>query len=416
MKRFLNRMILLLGVILSFNAALADEPANAVHTVVGSVRDAASKAPLDNVHITVVGSNIGTVSNADGRFVLKLTPEEVRYGLHFAHLGYHNLQLTAQMVLQGGELQVQLHPSSVVVKEVSVFGGDGRRLVETAIERIAENYPRHEHSFTAFYRETVQKRRRYINVAEAVMQVHKSDYAVRIPYRDRARIERGRRLVSQRKRDTLAVKVAGGPAMPVFLDLVKNPDELLGTGELFNYNFRIEQPVMLDDRMQYVVSFTPRVEQPYALYIGKLYLDQESLAITRAEYHLDVEDRDKAVERILHKRPTGLCLRPQEVSFLVTYKRQGGRYYLNYLRHTIRFRCDWERRSYAANYTTVSEMVMVDRQEPPTEAIRLRDSYPQRAIFTDVVDAYWEEDFWHDYNIIEPTESLETAVERLRKQ
>ena len=59
---------------------------------------------------------------------------------------------------------------------------------------------------------------------------------------------------------------------------------------------------------------------------------------------------------------------------------------------------------------------MVDRQEPPTEAIRLRDSYPQRAIFTDVVDAYWEEDFWHDYNIIEPTESLETAVERLRKQ
>ena len=86
MRRFLNRMILLLGVMLSCNAVLADEPADALRTVVGSVRDAASNAPLDNVHITVVGSNIGTVSNADGRFVLKLTPNEVRYGLHFAHL------------------------------------------------------------------------------------------------------------------------------------------------------------------------------------------------------------------------------------------------------------------------------------------------------------------------------------------
>ena len=416
MKRFLYRMILLLGVFAWCDALPAAEMADEVRTVVGVVRDAANKTPLENVHVTVVGSNIGTVSNADGRFVLKLTPDEVHYGLHFAHLGYHNLQLAAQELLQGGELQVALHPSSVVVKEISVFGGDGRHLVEAAIARIAENYPRHEHSFTAFYRETVQKRRRYINVAEAVMQVHKSDYAVRIPYRDRARIERGRRLVSQRKRDTLAVKVAGGPAMPVFLDLVKNPDELLGAGELFHYNFRIEQPVMLDDRMQYVVSFAPRVELPYALYIGKLYLDQETLAVTRAEYHLDVEERDKAVERILHKRPTGLRLRPQEVSFLVTYKRQGGRYYLNYLRHTIRFRCDWARRSFASNYTTISEMVMVDRQEPPAEGIRLRDSYSQRAIFTDVVDAYWEEDFWRDYNIIEPTESLETAVERLRKQ
>ena len=77
MRRFLNRMILLLGVMLSCNAVLADEPADALRTVVGSVRDAASNAPLDNVHITVVGSNIGTVSNADGRFVLKLTPNEI---------------------------------------------------------------------------------------------------------------------------------------------------------------------------------------------------------------------------------------------------------------------------------------------------------------------------------------------------
>lgn len=33
-----------------------------------------------------------------------------------------------------------------------------------------------------------------------------------------------------------------------------------------------------------------------------------------------------------------------------------------------------------------------------------------------MVKEYWNEDYWKDYNIIEPTESLENAVKKLRKQ
>ena len=61
-------------------------------------------------------------------------------------------------------------------------------------------------------------------------------------------------------------------------------------------------------------------------------------------------------------------------------------------------------------------MVMVDRNDRPEERIRLKDAFKQREVFYDVVDAYWNEDFWKDYNIIEPTESLESAVKRLKKQ
>ena len=38
----------------------------------------------------------------------------------------------------------------------------------------------------------------------------------------------------------------------------------------------------LDNRMQYVVSFRPRVSLMYALFIGKLYIDYERLSFTRA--------------------------------------------------------------------------------------------------------------------------------------
>ena len=59
---------------------------------------------------------------------------------------------------------------------------------------------------------------------------------------------------------------------------------------------------------------------------------------------------------------------------------------------------------------------MVDREEQPEEGIKSRDSFKQGEIFYDKVDEYWNVDFWKDYNIIEPTESLESAVKKLKKQ
>ena len=413
MKRFILLLTSLLWGLQGLHAQTASDD---LRSVVGVVRDLESRATLENVHISVVGTTVGTVSNADGLFVLKLPKEELRNGLLFAHLGYRNVHLSWREIEDGAKLvTIWMMPSAVEVQQVNVYGSDPRQLVESAIALIGKNYASEDHLFSAFYRETIQKRRRYISVAEAVIDVYKSDYEIRNPLRDRAQLKRGRRLVSQRRRDTLAVKVAGGPAMPVYLDAVKNDEDLLSAENLHYYAFEMERPMMLNNRMQHVVSFRPQVVLDYALYIGKLYIDQESLAITRAEYELDVSNRDKAISRILQRRPAGLRFRPQKISFLVTYKQQGDRYYLNYLRYDVRFRCDWRRRSFAAAYTTSSEMVMVDRTEANTP-IRARDAYRQGAVFYDVVDEYWDPDYWRDYNIIEPTESLETAVDRLRKR
>ena len=173
---------------------------------------------------------------------------------------------------------------------------------------------------------------------------------------------------------------------------------------------------MLDDRMQYVIRFTPQVILDYALFTGKLYIDRERMAFTRAEFGLDLSDRVKAVSSILRKKPAGLRFRPLEMSFLVTYQQRGEEPVQNYVRNVIRFKCDWKRLLFSSTYTAVSEMVVVDRDEQPAEAIPFRDSFRPRQILYDEVPKYWHADYWKDYNIIEPTESLEHAVDKLRKQ
>ncbi len=81
----------------------------------------------------------------------------------------------------------------------------------------------------------------------------------------------------------------------------------------------------------------------------------------------------------------------------------------------MRFKCDMKRRLFSSSYTANSEMVVVDREENTSEKIAYKEAFKPRQIFYDQIDEYWDEDYWSDYNIIEPTESLENAVEKLKR-
>ncbi|MFW9624572.1 MAG: carboxypeptidase-like regulatory domain-containing protein, partial [Bacteroides graminisolvens] len=43
-------------------------------------------------------------------------------------------------------------------------------------------------------------------------------------------------------------------------------------------------------------------------------------------------------------------------------------------------------------------------------------AFHERNSLSDKVSNFYDENFWEDYNIIEPTESLENAVNKLKKK
>lgn len=418
MKKLIGITVgLLAALILPGNAPLwAQAEAESYFTITGVVRNKENRRKLENVNVSVPGTNIGTVTNADGVFSLKIKDMEEVKELEVSHIGYLNTEVSLHEHKDISDLTIWMTPAPNLLREVVIFGDNARGLVEEAINKIPANYAADKTLMTAFYRETVQKRRRYISVSEAVIDVNKTAYSNRDPADDRVQVQKGRRLLSQKGSDTLAVKVVGGPTLSIYLDVAKNGDALLSRENLDFYDFRMEEPVNLDNRMQYVVSFRPRVSLMYALFFGKLYIDFEKLAFTRAEFSLDMQNRVKAVEAILHKKPLGLRFRPQEVSYLVTYKEQDGKTHLNYIRNEIRFKCDWKKRLFSSGYTVYSEMVVTDRKDSGFETIPYKMAFKEKQVFYDMVDEYWNEDFWKAYNIIEPTESLEHAVNKLKKQ
>lgn len=447
--RALYKYFVLLGILLLGSAVVIPSRAQGADfnldnngiTITGTVRDRETRRRMENVTVTIVGTSIGTVTNADGVFSLKISGALTSRNLEFSHIGYQNTsmlipatseitafssnsnpnstsstkQTDTQIFSANHTVTIWMTPTARQLDEALIFGADARQLVEEALRNIPENYPRTNNQLQSFYRETVQKGQRYISVSEAMMDVYKTPYLRRDPDRDRVRLTKARRLMSQKASDTLAVKVEGGPTQSLYLDIVKNPDILFNLQTLDYYSFILEPYEMMDGRIQYVIRFEPRAIVDYALCEGRIYIDREELAITRAEYFLDVSDTDKATSAILRKKPFGIRFRPLEVHQVVQYKLQGDVAYLSYIRNEIRFKCDWKRRLFSSVYTARSEMVVVERDEQPQNPISRQEAFKSSQIFYDMVNVYWDEDFWKDYNIIEPTESLENAVKKLRR-
>lgn len=380
--------------------------------VSGTVVDEKSGDRIVQASVTVMGGTESVITNDDGFFSLKV--DELPVQITVSHLGYQSCQLKISAP-QEEPLRIRLKPASIRLQEVVVFGEDPCELVNTAIKKIPENYSRQPELYNCFYRETAMKHKHFIYVAEGVVDMYKTAYN-RNTHRDRVAIRKGRRLLSPKKSDTLSVKVMGGPVQPIQLDIAKNTDFLLNAEELACYDLKMEIPEVIDNRTQYVVSMAPRVAMPYALYFGKLYIDCETLAFTRAELTLDMSDQDKATRLMLIRKPQGVRFKPKELSCLIDYRYEDGVTRISYIRNTFRFNCDWRRRLFATSFTACCEMVVTDKQQDGIVPIAGRSSFDSRDAFYDLVDYFRDPDFWEDYNIIEPTESLQQAIGKLLKK
>lgn len=385
------------------------------YTISGTVKDMRTKKAIEYVNVSALGTNIGTITNEDGEFSLKLSNAMNVKEIQLSCIGFYNARVTINKNNKEGEVFF-ITPESFNLSEIQVFSWrNPRDLVKAALDKVDQNYTMEPNMLTGFYRETIQKRRRYINISEAVVEVYKGPYNQPAD-QDRVKVLKGRKLVSPKKADTLSVKFLGGPTMPVYMDVIKNPDILLDQDILQYYVYRMGETTSIDDRLQYVVHFEPQAVLPYALYFGTLYIDRETLSFTRAEFKMDMRDKLKVTDAILKEKPRGLRFTPEEVSYVVTYKQRDNKTYLNYIRNEISFKCDWKRRLFATNYSVLSETVITDRDDQNIIRIPARDAFSMRQSLSQEVALYKDDNFWGNYNIIEPTESLESAVGKLRKQ
>jgi hypothetical protein len=412
MKTFCKNLTRTGILLLFFAICIATSAQNTFVTVNGILEDAKSGEKISHATITIPNTGIGTVSNSDGEFILKVDSSLHAEYFEVSHLSYATAKFKISESV-GKEQTFYLEIQPVQLKEIPVVPKDARSMVEKALKNINKNYSEVPEMMTGFYRESIQQRRDYLSVSEAVIDIYKAPYTS--GQGDQVKIYKGRRSSNVKKADTLMVRLQGGPNVLMMLDIVKNTDLSIALDNLDNYQFEFGPTVNIDDKQNWVITFSPKIVTEDPLYNGKLYISQDNMAITRAEFSLDLSDGDKASQAFVQKKPIGLIFMPTATSYLVTYKEQDAKYYLNYVRIDLKFRCDWKRRLFKNSYTLMSEIAITDRRKDNVARFANQEVFRSNMILAEKVQDFTDVDFWGENNIIEPEKSIENAIKKLSK-
>ena len=380
----------------------------------GKVIDQSTKKPVVFANVYLIGSSLGTVTNADGEFVLKVPTTELNRTVGFSNLGYKNLIINISE-LKPKDNVIKLALAATPLEQVVIRTDDPVELLKMAYRRINENYNSNPEMQIGFYRETVKQNRSYVAVAEAVLDVYKSPYNSIMDY-DRVKIFKGRKSEDVKKMDTLMFKLQGGPRTSFLLDVVKNPGEILSEDYFDKYNFNFSGYATIDGRDNYVIDFDQRADVDIPLYKGTIYLDTKNLAIARMDFAFSDKALDVADNELVRKKPMDLKIDVLGATYSVNYRVLDEKWYLNHVRSELVFKCMWKKNRFNATYTTALEMAVTDRNTANINKTKYKDQSKVTDIFADKVNAYKDENFWGEYNYIKPEEPIESVIHKLNKK
>jgi hypothetical protein len=381
----------------------------------GTILDSKTKNELTFASITVSGSNISTISNSEGDFLIKIPINRQDASLIISYLGYKDKVISINELKQEKNL-LYLEPINVQLKDVFVNGIDANKLFSNVLNNRSKNYGDSAIQMIGFYRESIKKRRTYVSVLESIVNIEKMPFSSGV--QDQVNILKGRKNVDYTKLDTINFKLEGGLFTSLFIDLIKEPSNIFSENAFDLYNFRFEDITQINDKEVLIISFKQKstLEDPDPSYSGKLFIDAKSLAIISATFKLNVENRIKAGLIFTRKKPKGLDIYPTEVNYQVDYRQQNNKWIFSYSRGDITFKLNWDKWIFNTSYNTTFELVNTNWENLDSQAQTNTQKLSPNVIMSDRISNSADINFWGEYNIIEPEKSIESAIKKIKSK
>jgi CarboxypepD_reg-like domain len=380
----------------------------------GIIIDSNTKSPLSFADLTVKGTNIRTVTNREGEFLLKVPNNLLDKKIIVSFLGYETKEISIQNLKQKKNI-ISLNVSVTELSQINInVPKDAEALVRATINRESKNYQSEQTIMTAFYRETIKKRKKNASLSEAVVKIYKQPYISL--KNDGIKLIKSRKNTNYSRLDTLALKLQGGPFSTLYSDIVKYPEFIFTEATFPYYEFSFEPNTEINNRQVYVVKFQQLANVVSPFYYGKLFIDAETFALTSAIYNLNVENREQATTLFVRKKPRKVSIYPIKASYRVDYKSKNGMWYYGYSNIQLAFKVKWKNKLFSSNYTLDIEMAITDWEKNITEKLKPKHGLKPSVILSDEASGFSDPEFWGKYNIIEPEKSIESAIKKIVKQ
>ncbi|WP_282143384.1 carboxypeptidase-like regulatory domain-containing protein [Cellulophaga baltica] len=407
--------LLIFGATPQSNAAtiLQEEQQEEFNQYKGKIIDANSKKELVFATITIQNSNISTVTNTEGDFALKVPKALADATVSISFLGYKTKELSLKELKESNK--IALETAVTALSEVNiVVPKNAELLVRETLNKKGADYFEFPTLMTAFYRETIKKRKKNVSLSEAVVNIHKAPYTTK--QNDAVELYKARKSTDYSKLDTLTLKLQGGPFNTLFIDLMKYPEYVFTQETIPLYNYTFERSARINDQLIYVINFSQKENLTDQLYKGQLFIDAEHKILTSAIYELNITDRENAARMFVKRKPAKANVYPTAVAYRVDYREKDNKWYYGYSNVMLEFKINWDDRWFNSVYSMTCEMAVTDWEKNVGKNLRGKEKLRRNIILSDEALGFSDPDFWGEYNIIEPEKSIESAIKKIQRQ
>jgi hypothetical protein len=348
-------------------------------------------------HLLIKSQQKGTISNAEGRFVISISEDKESFVLVVSCIGYKTSSVNFDRGNTKG-LKIYLEQETSLLNEVVVRPSDNRELIREAIRKIPINYPASPSSLSGFYRESLRyDSTRYVYISEGVLQAKKESY--KEPQRSgQVKLLKARKKEFPDSLKTLEkIRFYAGPHIVHRFDFVIQRLEFINEDKLKNYTYSIDAITSSDGNQVYKISFKPI--NGNGLFEGTLWLDVNTSAFISAKY--------KLTEKGLSNEKNSIFNRYLRREYMVNYRKANNKWAIQNIWQQGELRS--ARLKNNLFYATEFVATEIDTTNLPNF------NYGERLQFADVfVDKAnnLDPEFWDGYNIIKENSFIEQLQDK----
>lgn len=372
----------------------------------GKLVDSKKGDPIPYATISFPDKPIGTITNTEGDFLIKVHPDFIHDTLYFSCMGYSPVKKIAFSLLDDDLIRMETR--SIKLKEIKVSIISPEKLLLKINENIEKNYPEKEKLMTAFYRETIKQDNNYISVSEAVIQILKAPYNT--SSEDEIKLVKGRRSRDVRPIQWLNFKLQGGPFAISRIDIVKTVETFLDPKQLPFYKYHVTKTLLYKELPVYVLHFEPN-DPDYntgQYFKGDIYVECETFAVVHASFGLDREGLKTATETMIRKKPFSVVAKPVYVNYDVNWHFSSGKWHFSYAKAELTIKVKSRKNEINSEFVSVTDVVVNSIEPTDLKRFPRETTIKSGDIFVELIHDY-DEKFWENYNFIRPDEDLRSA-------
>lgn len=279
--------------------------------VSGTISDSITQKPLPFATISIKGTPIGTASNREGTFELKVPVHLEDSILIISYVGYRSF--ASKLSYLGNEEIIFLSQNEIMLEEIEVVPWSALEYIKNAVDKIQENYFSEPFLTTSYYNEFITENNVFLKFTEAVIETYNPAYGdtsriaskllqarrkeelgslefmrnrleKRLYKEQKKAIKRGEEWENMTLDDAILSATFGGPGMILRQDPVRDTATFLNPKYAKYYRYEIAGYSSYNNERVIIIHFESRRKIQHRRRNGDIYISLDSDAIVSVDF------------------------------------------------------------------------------------------------------------------------------------